>query len=196
MLETGNGFGREGLQLTKDQTKRQVSKELEAMLTQMPLAKVRVGDLCERCQISRQTFYYHFRDKYDVVAWIFERDYRLGAASTGGHEDAVAAVGAYARMWEHRDFYRVAFADKSQNSISVYIHDFDVRLMTRVALRHLGISELTPRQLFDIKHHSYGAIGCVVEWLRGEIEATPEQFAAWESASIPEFLREAYRVES
>ena len=27
--------------------------------------------LAEACKIDRTTFYYHFRDKYDLVAWIF-----------------------------------------------------------------------------------------------------------------------------
>lgn len=180
----------------QDQMKELIAATLESMLSTMPLKKVRVGELCHRCKISRQTFYYHFQDKYDVVAWVFERDYRLAEMTTGSRDDESVATETYARMWERRDFYRAAFADRSQNSISMYIHDFDVRLMTRVAMRSLGVEVLTPQQDFEIKHHSYGAIGCVVEWLRGDIEATPEQFAAWESARIPEFLRKAYWAES
>ena len=47
---------------------------------------VRVSDLCERCGVERRVFYYHFKDKYDLVAWMFEQDYQAarerGAPST------------------------------------------------------------------------------------------------------------------
>ena len=179
----------------KDRTKQLFADELLIMLHEMPLAKVRVGELCGRCGAGRQTFYYHFRDKYDVVAWIFERDYRMAEADTIPCEDAVATVArALELMWSRRAFYRAAFADVSQNSIAEHIQDFDVRLLSAVAKEHLGTEELSPWQLFAIKHHSYGSIGCTIEWLKGELDANPVQIAEWEFARMPDFLREAYRT--
>ena len=154
---------------------------------------MRVGELCERCDTGRQTFYYHFRDKYDVVAWVFERDYRMAEldAPACGHAQATVAR-ALELMWSRRAFYRAAFADNSQNSIAEHIQDFDVRLMSHIVKDHLGVAELDPWQLFAIKHHSYGSIGCTIEWLNGTLQATPAQLAEWEFARMPDFLREAY----
>ncbi len=176
----------------KDRTKRLFAAELEAMLKEMPLSKVRVNALCERCGAQRQAFYYHFRDKYDLVAWIFEQDFRAGAEDAGctGYREQTAA--ALARMWERRDFYRTAFADKSQNSIERHIQDFDVAMSSRFVLRHSGAKQLSAQRLFDIKSHSYGSIGCTVEWLRGELDTTPEKLAAWECERMPAFLLAAY----
>ena len=36
--------------------------------------KITVKDLVEACGISRQTFYYHFDDVYDLLEWVFEED--------------------------------------------------------------------------------------------------------------------------
>ena len=178
----------------KDRTKELFAHELEAMMSSMPLSKVRVGDLCARCGTGRQTFYYHFRDKYDVVAWVFEQDYLRAEAAVGSSDPVAVVADALTRMWERRPFYREAFADKSQNSISEYIQEFDVRLMGDLLAQRRGIDpgELTVWELFAIKHHSYGSISCTLEWLRGEIQATPAQLAAWEFACMPGFLREAY----
>lgn len=176
----------------KDRTKRLFAAELEAMLKEMPLSKVRVNELCDRCGAQRQAFYYHFRDKYDLVAWIFEQDFRAGAEDAGcaGYREQTAA--ALARMWKRRDFYRTAFADKSQNSIERHIQEFDVEMSTSVVLRHSGAKELSAQRLFDIKSHSYGSIGCTIEWLRGELDTTPEKLAAWECERMPAFLLAAY----
>ena len=62
----------------------------------------------------------------------------------------------------------------------------------RVVLRHSGAKELSAQRLFDIKSHSYGSIGCTIEWLRGELDTTPEKLAAWECERMPAFLLAAY----
>lgn len=35
--------------------------------------KIRVTEIYARAGVERLTFYYHFKDKYDLVAWIFFR---------------------------------------------------------------------------------------------------------------------------
>lgn len=178
--------------MLKDRTKKMLAAELEAMMQKMPLAKVRVNDLCERCDVQRQVFYYHFRDKYDLVAWIFEQDYQMGLEDAGTQGTQAQIAGALKHIWERRRFYRTAFADRSQNSIENYIQEFDVAMGVDLAKRYLGVSELSETQLTEIKHNSYGAIGCTVEWVKGDLKLTAEQLAALEIARMPKYLSEAY----
>ncbi len=181
-----------GAAMFKDRTKKLFAAELESMLTEMPLEKVRVKDLCERCGAQRQAFYYHFKDKYDLVAWIFEQDFRAGMEETALTDYREQTAAALAHMWTRRSFYRKAFADKSQNSIESYIQAFDVEMSSRVVLRHSGAKTLSEQRLFDIKFQSYGSIGITVEWLRGELESTPGKIANWEYERMPKFMRDAY----
>lgn len=52
-------------------TIRIIMQSFEEMLIQMPFRKVTVSALVERCEISSNTFYYHFRDIYDLLdAWL------------------------------------------------------------------------------------------------------------------------------
>lgn len=178
--------------MLKDRTKELFAAELEKMMETMPLSKVRVEELCKRAGTGRQTFYYHFHDKYDLIAWIFERDFRLAQASVGSDDFVMVVANALQRMWERREFYRKAYVDKSQNSISEYIQDFDVRLLSETACNHLGVKELSEWELFAIKHLSYGSIGCTLEWLQGTLKATPKELAQWEFDRMPDFLRDAY----
>lgn len=181
--------------MDRDRTKQEFAEALEAMMGETPLEKVRVSKLCERVGVQRALFYYHFCDKYDLVAWIFIRDLRLSMGK-GDAETNLRNVMATAltRMWSRREFYRRAFEDRGQNSIESYIHRFDVELGTETVLRATGAESLTPRQQFLIKSSSYGSIFCVVEWLKGQLEASPEDFAAWVIEGMPAFLREAYEM--
>ncbi len=36
--------------------------------------KITIIDICKRANISRETFYYHFVDKYDLFKWIYKQN--------------------------------------------------------------------------------------------------------------------------
>lgn len=46
-------------------------------MEQKPIAKIRVTDLVEESGLSRQTFYRHFRDIYDLIDWTHQEKTRL-----------------------------------------------------------------------------------------------------------------------
>ena len=55
-------------------TKRIIANALEEMLRNKSIDKITVSSLIEACGISRQTFYYHFRDIMDVLEWSIQRE--------------------------------------------------------------------------------------------------------------------------
>lgn len=52
-------------------TKRALATSLKKLLGEKPLDKITVIDIVEDCGVNRQTFYYHFKDIYDLVEWTF-----------------------------------------------------------------------------------------------------------------------------
>ena len=56
-------------------TKTVMAKAMKALMGEKPFARISVGDICERCGMNRKTFYYHFKDKYDLVNWIFQTEF-------------------------------------------------------------------------------------------------------------------------
>jgi probable dihydroxyacetone kinase regulator len=47
------------------------AESLKKMLEKKALDHITVKDIVEDCGVSRQAFYYHFKDIYDLVEWIF-----------------------------------------------------------------------------------------------------------------------------
>lgn len=50
-------------------TKQMIARQLFEMLRHKKLEDVTIKALVDACHISRQTFYYHFRDLIDVLEW-------------------------------------------------------------------------------------------------------------------------------
>ena len=57
-------------------TKRALEASLKNLLLQKPLSKITISDITEDCGINRMTFYYHFKDIYDLVEWSCLEDAR------------------------------------------------------------------------------------------------------------------------
>ena len=60
-------------------TKRALEASLKNLLLKKPLSKITINDITEDCGINRMTFYYHFKDIYDLVDWILRRGRQKGA---------------------------------------------------------------------------------------------------------------------
>ena len=57
-------------------TKRALEASLKNLLLKKPLTKITINDIAEDCEINRMTFYYHFKDIYDLVEWSCIEDAR------------------------------------------------------------------------------------------------------------------------
>lgn len=66
LFETGGTYVR------SDQTRAGAS--LKNLLLQKPLHKITISDIADDCGINRMTFYYHFKDIYDLVEWSCQED--------------------------------------------------------------------------------------------------------------------------
>ena len=52
-------------------TRSAILKTFDDMLESMPFEKITVSALIKTCNVSRNTFYYHFQDMYDLLdAWL------------------------------------------------------------------------------------------------------------------------------
>ena len=56
-------------------TKLALEAALKKELLMKSLDKITINELAEDCGISRMAFYYHFKDKFDLVNWIYDVEY-------------------------------------------------------------------------------------------------------------------------
>lgn len=51
-------------------TKKAIAYTFKDLLKEKPFNKITVNDIANKCDINRQTFYYHFQDIRDLIEWI------------------------------------------------------------------------------------------------------------------------------
>ena len=81
-------------------TRRAIMQSYLRLVRQKPLDKLTVKDIVEDCEITRNTFYYHFQDIYDLTAEVFRSEF-AGLLRSGGESigwwDTVRAIACFAQ---------------------------------------------------------------------------------------------------
>lgn len=175
----------------KDRTKWMFAEELQKMLKEKSLSDIRVGKLCLRCGVDRQVFYYHFRDKYDLIAWIFTQDFVSSMKASGDIPGLFQLAKALTLIQEKKTLYRKALDDNSQNSLWKYIQEYDVQFYTDILLKRQKLDDLSCELQYAIRYHSYGCIGMTIEWLQNDCNISPEEFAKLLLDHMPENMKAA-----
>ncbi|MDR1731222.1 MAG: TetR/AcrR family transcriptional regulator C-terminal domain-containing protein [Synergistaceae bacterium] len=150
--------------------KKALVDALKALVKEKSLAKITVSDITEYCGISRNTFYYHFNDKYDLINWIFYSETlpEINAFSEPDRWfDGFVRLCRY--MQANRDFYLEALDYAGQNSLQDYLVDFYFELL-KIHINTIYSQsgcKLADEELFlmaRMEAHSYA--GIVMDWVK------------------------------
>jgi len=109
-------------------TKRAFADALQQLMEYLPIEKIQVAQICQICGMNRKSFYYHFKDKYDLVDWIFDTGFadfiREKQSNLQEDEalDLIAQICCY--FYQNKNFYRKALQIKGQNAFSDHLKDY------------------------------------------------------------------------
>ena len=55
-------------------TKAAMADALRVAMQETPIDRISIKNITDACGLNRQTFYYHFKDIYDLVKWMYVRN--------------------------------------------------------------------------------------------------------------------------
>lgn len=165
-------------------TKRALASSLKELMETMPFEKINVGDICEKCDMNRKSFYYHFKDKYDLVNWIFDTEcvpLMLEAEAVDSPADRYRLLAPCAEyLYNNRDFYRKALKIQGQNAFSDHMREF---MLPTLKARLSTMFEEDAIDDFTLNFFSDAVLSSMQRWL-GEKDCM-----RWD-----EFLKKMYTI--
>jgi len=160
-------------------TKRALANAMKALMQEKPFEKINVAHICERCGMNRKSFYYHFKDKYDLVNWIFDTEIieliseEQAAKPYPERLEFIEDTCMY--FYQNRFFYQKAFQIKGQNSFSDHFREFIQPLM-KLRIAYL-FGENNVDEFF--MNFFVDAVLCTLErWLTSKECMPPKEFVS------------------
>lgn len=154
-------------------TKRALAHTMKELMKQKSLSRISVGDICESCGMSRKSFYYHFRDKYDLVNWIFHTEF-LESVESGDFAnswDLLSAMFDY--FYSEQEFYRCAMEIEGQNSFREYFS----QVMTPIILSFSqDVFEGVKNTAFYTTFISDAILASIMRWLTEGAQIHPQEY--------------------
>jgi len=158
-------------------TKQALAVSLRELMKEVPFEKINVAQICERCGMNRKSFYYHFKDKYDLINWIFDTNFIAFATS-----DAVKSIEndrwAFIEMscryfYKDRDFYRKALRIQGQNSFSEHFKEYFFPVLKSRLICLVGDDRADD---FTVGFFADAVLCAMERWLTDRECMPPEQF--------------------
>lgn len=151
-------------------TKDALGKALKVLLEKKPLSKISVKDITEYCNISRNTFYYHFKDKYELINWIFYTDMLENVNSFNDPSKLTNSfVNVCKCLYANRKFYLACFQYIGQNSLYEYLNEFyyelwRINIDVRYTESGFMLTETELHLMAKMKAHSL--VGIISDWVK------------------------------
>ena len=156
-------------------TKRALEASLKKLLLQKPLNKITINDITEDCGVNRMTFYYHFKDIYDLVDWIMVEDATKvleGRKSFDTWTEAFLDI--LQQIQDNKVLVMNVYRSISREQVEQYLYKLLDPMLREFMER--GMQEITVQDddvQFIVDFYKYALVGMVLEWIRKDMKEDP-----------------------
>ena len=175
--------------------KKQMAESLKKLMAQKSLQKITIQEIADDCGMNRYTFYYHFKDIYDLLAWMFQ-------------EQALSLIRKSDNCLTWQDGFQLFLRTIRENK---EVCKCALNSLGQEALRNMFYQEVTHLMglfLVDIKgkhqvsedYQSFlgdfyiaALSGTVMEWVRRDMDLSEETMMNYLRLILDRQIEEAFR---
>ena len=157
-------------------TKRALEASLKNLLLQKPLNKITINDITEDCGISRMTFYYHFKDIYDLVEWSCMEDAARALEGKKTYDTwQEGFLNIFRAVQANKPFvmnvYRSVSRERVEQYLKPLIHNLVLGVIEEKSAE-MAVSEAD--KSFIAYFYEYAFIGIMLDWISENMKSDPK----------------------
>ena len=158
-------------------TKRALEQSLKNLLLKKPLTKITVGDITDDCGINRMTFYYHFKDIYDLVEWSCLEDAKQALEEKKTYDTwQQGLLQIFKAVQENKPFILNVYHCVHREQVEKYLQPLvDQLLLNVINEEAAGITLRDEDKQFIAQVYSYMFIGLMLDWIKNDMREDPQQ---------------------
>ena len=177
--------------------KRQTAKDILAesfkeLAEKKDIDKITIKEITDNCGYSQATFYRQFKDKYDLIAWDYER----------GIEEIMDRIDDNGYTWRQSlsdaaDYYErgknylanLMLHTSGHDAFILYMNEINFNALEKHILKVSGEEVLVEATRMYIRLYCFGTVSLTCEWVLGRYEAAAVELAEVFEKSLPEPLK-------
>ena len=161
-------------------TKKALASALKELMSEKPFVSISVSEICDKCDMNRKSFYYHFKDKEDLVNWIFDTEFVAVLQAEVIDEDKATLgerIDYFTKVmklfYDNRKFYKKAFLIEGQNSFNEHFRELTYPIFAKKIELIYDDEEISD---FQISFFADSIIYSIKRWITSSQPMTPEEY--------------------
>lgn len=157
-------------------TKRALEASLKNLLLKKPLDKITITDIAEDCGINRMTFYYHFKDIYDLVEWSCIEDATKALEGKKTYDTwQQGFMQIFEAVLENKPFILNVYRSVSREQVEIYLYKLTYNLLIGVVdekAANMAVREEDKKFIADF--YKYAFVGLMLDWVKNDMKEEPQ----------------------
>ncbi|PKK40113.1 Transcriptional regulator, TetR family [Clostridiaceae bacterium JG1575] len=157
-------------------TKHALEEALKKLLYHKPIDKITIQELTEACGINRMTFYYHFKDIYDLVEWCAVEDARAALEQEITYDTwQQGFLLIFDAVRTNKPFIMNVYHSVSREQVEIYLYKLTGQLVENVVdERAWGLNVSPNDKQFLVDFYKFALVGLVLDWIRKDMKEDPK----------------------
>lgn len=159
-------------------TKKAIAEALKENCRVKNIEKISIADITNKCGLNRQTFYYHFQDKYELLNWIYYNELFVKVIEDITFDNWSERIYILLEIMKDDKTFYVNTIKSSDEYFKDYIFNI-TKVIFKDAIEKLDEkNNLTEESKnFISEFYSFGICGVILSWVKSGMKESPRSVA-------------------
>ena len=160
-----------------EMTKDLLADSLKNLMKKKPLNKITVQEIVNSCTLNRRTFYYHFKDIYDLLEWIYKKE---AVAELQKHANyntwQEGVLNLFLYIQDNKEMCLCAFHSLGRAHLENFLYSVTYQLVQHVVDTQTGERHIDEKyKHFLANFYTIAFLGLVIQWMQNGMKEQPEK---------------------
>ncbi|MCI8306979.1 MAG: TetR family transcriptional regulator [Lachnospiraceae bacterium] len=172
-------------------TKNALAASLKSLITENNFDKVTIADITDNIGLNRQTFYYHFADKQELLYWIYDNE-AFTLTCDLNMENWGEKFNDFLKLLRRDRLFYINTIKCSDDYFEKYLAGILEELFARAAYE-LDTDGLEEKEVKLVaRFFSRGVCGLVIDWILGGMKQDEDEYTRMVYRLVENVKKTAY----
>lgn len=175
--------------INRENVQQIIARSFEELMLYHNIEGIAVDHIMKNCGLARQTFYHYFRDKYDLMNWIYLQKAQAIIAEYRINNSPYYLYYHTLEFFKSKSsFFMKAIKVEGQNSFREFFYEYSLNsgIETIKSLTHKDA--LDEEMRFILVFFASGMLGMIETWILEGMKVSPELLAKKMCDTMPREL--------
>lgn len=159
-------------------TKQALAEAFKRLLQTKSFQHITIGDITREAGFNRQTFYYHFKDIYDLLSWAFAQEMTMLRPYLENCEQNTwrEALNRAIHYISHNKYLCTCIIGGiGHEQLMLALHDGICSIIRQIITHETDLRPVPAKHLdFTVEFYASAIGNCLSNWIRGGMKDSPE----------------------